>query len=77
MSTQTLRTFPATATAKPPFARRKDGRLELWVCTRCGYVYDGNAGEKLTHTPAGTAFEALPASWLCPHCAAEKRYFFY
>ncbi len=57
-------------------ARRKNGKLELWVCSRCGYVYDGNAGEAQTNIPSGTPFEALPESWHCPHCAAEKRYFF-
>lgn len=58
-------------------ARRPDGRLELWVCTRCGYTYDGNAGEPLARTAPGTPFEALPASWRCPHCTAEKEYFFH
>ena len=60
----------------PSVARRKNGKLELWVCSRCGYVYDGNAGEPQTGIVSGTPFEALPESWHCPHCAAEKRYFF-
>ncbi|MBK9395217.1 MAG: rubredoxin [Uliginosibacterium sp.] len=60
----------------PPFARRKNGLLERWVCSRCGYVYDGHAGEPRSQIPPDTAFETLPASWHCPHCAAEKRYFF-
>ena len=59
-----------------PVARRKNGKLELWVCSRCGYVYDGNAGEAQTSIPPGTPFEALPGDWHCPHCAAEKHYFF-
>lgn len=65
-----------TDSPSPPFARRKNGKLELWVCSRCGYVYDGDAGEPHTHTPPGTPFETLPADWICPHCGAEKRYFF-
>ena len=32
-------------------ARRPDGRLDLWVCSRCGYVYDGTKGEPLSRTP--------------------------
>lgn len=69
---------PARANSPtPPFARRKNGKLELWVCSRCGYVYDGNAGEPLTGTPPATPFETLRANWLCPHCAGEKRYFFF
>ena len=58
-------------------ARRPDGRLELWVCSRCGYVYDGNSGEALTRSPPDTPFERLPESWRCPHCTAEKDYFFH
>lgn len=58
-------------------ARRPDGRLDLWVCTRCGYTYDGNAGEPTSHTAPGTPFEALPDDWRCPHCTAEKEYFFH
>lgn len=57
-------------------ARAADGRLDLWTCSRCGYVYDGNTGESLTGTPLGTPFERLSDTWVCPHCAAEKAYFF-
>ena len=58
-------------------ARRADGRLDLWVCTRCGYTYDGNAGEPVSQTAPGMPFEALPDDWHCPHCTAEKEYFFH
>lgn len=66
--------MPDTSAQTP--ARRKDGTLDLWICSRCGYVYDGNAGEPLTRTPPGTPFETLPADWVCPHCGAEKHYFY-
>ena len=58
-------------------AHRPDGRLDLWVCTRCGYTYDGEAGEPVTQTPAQTPFEVLPDDWRCPHCTAEKSHFFH
>lgn len=32
-----------------------------WVCTVCGYVYDGE-----------TPFEQLPEDWVCPLCGAPK-----
>lgn len=37
---------------------------EKWVCTVCGYVYDGEM-----------PFEDLPDDWKCPLCAAPKSAF--
>jgi len=36
-----------------------------WVCTVCGYVYDGSQGP----------FEDLPDTWTCPQCGAPKSKF--
>ena len=35
-----------------------------WVCTVCGYVYDGEV-----------PFEELPEDYLCPLCGVGKEYF--
>ncbi len=35
-----------------------------WVCTVCGYVYDGD-----------TPFEELPDDWVCPLCGEPKSVF--
>ena len=35
-----------------------------WVCTVCGYVYDGDV-----------PFEDLPEDWLCPLCGVGKEFF--
>ncbi len=35
-----------------------------WVCTVCGYVYDGDI-----------PFENLPDDWLCPLCGVGKEFF--
>ncbi len=37
---------------------------EVWVCTVCGYVYDGD-----------TPFEELPDGWTCPVCGEGKDVF--
>lgn len=58
-------------------ARTSEGRLQQWVCARCGYVYDPARGEPATGTPPGTAFEHLPPDWCCPDCASDKDYFFH
>ena len=57
-------------------ARRADGRLELWVCNECGYVYDPGEGDEWLELPPGIPFEALPADWICPECGAAKDVFF-
>ena len=38
-----------------------------YICSICGYVYD--------ETAEGTAFAALPDSWVCPLCRAAKNLF--
>jgi flavin reductase (DIM6/NTAB) family NADH-FMN oxidoreductase RutF/rubredoxin len=43
-----------------------------YACTICGYVYDPAVGDPEAKIPAGTAFAALPADWVCPVCGAEK-----
>lgn len=48
--------------------------MERWECP-CGYVYDPAEGDAEHHVDAGTAFEDLPADWVCPKCGAEKEYF--
>ena len=41
-------------------------------CTVCGHVYDPVEGDPLAGVPPGTAFEDLPAGWVCPDCGALK-----
>ncbi len=41
----------------------------------CGYVYDPAEGDPDNGIEAGTAFEDLPDSWVCPLCEAEKEFF--
>lgn len=42
----------------------EDADQKHWVCTVCGYVYDGEI-----------PFEDLPDDWLCPLCGVGKEYF--
>lgn len=43
----------------------KAAPAEKWVCSVCGYVYDGSKGP----------FENLPNEWKCPVCGAPKEMF--
>ncbi|MFQ6128402.1 MAG: rubredoxin [Thermoplasmata archaeon] len=46
-----------------------------WECTVCGYVYDPEVGDPDGGIEPGTAFEDLPADWVCPSCEAPKEDF--
>ncbi|MBL7129940.1 MAG: rubredoxin [Candidatus Omnitrophica bacterium] len=41
-------------------------------CIVCGYVYDPAVGDPDNGINPGTAFEALPESWVCPECGVGK-----
>lgn len=53
------------------------GTPALWVCNRCGWVYDPAEGDATRAIAAGTAFEHLPVDWCCPSCGADIDYFFH
>ena len=46
-----------------------------YECMVCGYVYDPAKGDPDNGVAAGTAFEDLPADWVCPDCGASKDMF--
>jgi rubredoxin len=50
--------------------------MKKYVCDVCGYVYDPANGDPSNGVAAGTAFEDLPDSWVCPECGAAKSEFF-
>lgn len=66
---------PKTA---PTFIEKKDGgkdKMDKYVCSVCGYVYDPEAGDVEHSIPSGTPFEKLPEYWVCPVCGAGKDQF--
>ena len=46
--------------------------MAKYQCTICGYIYDPAEGDSTQGINPGTAFEALPDTWLCPVCGAPK-----
>lgn len=46
--------------------------MKKWICVICGYLYDPAKGIPGDGIVAGTAFEDLPADWVCPDCGAPK-----
>lgn len=49
--------------------------MQKWKCSVCGYVYDPAEGDIGNGIVAGTSFEALPDSWVCPVCGVGKEMF--
>lgn len=49
---------------KEKMAEENKNEGKHWVCTVCGYVYDGDV-----------PFEDLPDDWVCPLCGVDKSFF--
>ncbi len=47
-------------------------KMQKYICTRCGYVYDPDLGDPDSGIEPGTAFEDLPEDWVCPVCGVAK-----
>ena len=54
---------------------RSDVKMDNYVCTVCGYVYDPQVGDPENDIPPETPFEELPEDWVCPVCGAGKEDF--
>ena len=46
--------------------------MKKYECDVCGYVYDQSVGDPDNGVAPGTAFEDLPAEWVCPVCGVTK-----
>ncbi|MBP7217096.1 MAG: rubredoxin [Candidatus Omnitrophica bacterium] len=49
--------------------------MSKYKCTVCGYIYDPAIGDPDHGVVPGTAFEKLPADWVCPECGVAKDMF--
>ncbi len=49
--------------------------MKKYVCDLCGYVYDEAAGDPDNGIPAGTKWEDVPDSYVCPLCGVGKDQF--
>lgn len=49
--------------------------MAKYVCNVCGYVYDPEIGDPDNGIKAGTSFEDLPDTWVCPLCGVDKTNF--
>ncbi len=49
--------------------------MKKYMCVICGWIYDEAAGLPEEGIPAGTKWEDVPESWICPECKAGKKDF--
>jgi rubredoxin len=49
-----------------------DTPYRQYACGLCGHTYDEAVGDPDNGLPPGTRFEAIPDSWMCPECGADK-----
>lgn len=46
--------------------------MEKWKCVVCDWVYDPTIGDPDNGVSAGTKWDDVPDSWVCPICGAGK-----
>lgn len=51
---------------------KKVRKMDKYVCTVCGYVYDPEVGDPDSGIKPGIPFDELPDNWTCPVCGAGK-----
>ena len=49
--------------------------MKSYRCVICDYIYDPTIGDRDNGIAAGTPFEDIPDSWVCPICGADKSNF--
>ena len=70
------KTAPTYAPEEPKNeAVKEEEKMEKYVCTVCGYVYDQVKGDPDGGIAAGTAFADIPDDWVCPVCGVGKDQF--
>jgi rubredoxin len=48
-------------------------KTDKFKCTYCGYIYSPLRGEPHNGIPAGTLFEDLPETYICPVCGMQGK----
>ena len=64
-----------TYIAKNEDKKKEEERMDKYVCTVCGWIYDPEKGDPDGNIKSGTKFEDIPEDWVCPVCGASKSEF--
>jgi rubredoxin len=49
-----------------------NGKLKVWQCILCSFVYEEEKGLPEEGIAPGTRWEDVPEEWSCPECGASK-----
>ncbi len=61
--------------SEPPARKKEIVMMDKYVCDICGYIYDPAEGDPDNGVAAGTPWEQVPDSWVCPLCGVGKDQF--
>lgn len=64
---------PVRTGAKTPVKKGKTKEVVRYRCRLCGYIYSPLRGEPHNGIPAGTAFDDLPETYVCPVCGQQGK----
>jgi len=66
------KTAPTYSSSADKIRKKEEQKMDKYVCTVCGYVYDPEKGDMENGIKPGTKFEDIPDDWVCPVCGAGK-----
>ena len=49
--------------------------MDKYRCVICDYIYDPEIGDPVHGIAAGTSFDDIPDTWVCPLCGVDKSNF--
>ena len=50
-------------------------KMDSYICSVCGFLYDPEIGHINSGIDEGTEFDEIPYDWVCPHCDSPKEAF--
>lgn len=72
---KTARNAPTYISPEKKTILSQEASMAKYVCNVCGYIYDPAIGDPDGGVAAGTPFESLPDTWVCPVCGVGKDQF--
>ena len=69
------KTAPTYSSMVDKETKKEEEKMDKYVCTVCGYVYDPEKGDPDGGIAPGTKFEDIPDEWVCPVCGVGKNDF--